>query len=333
MTQFISRAYNTFELNDARSIITKTSDSDRLSDEIKYYSSLPKQLSIFFPRVIESKCQYKDHRWTGNELKNSLSLEYYTYDDLGKLMVNGDFATNEASWYKSFYYLKNIFKEFFVNSFVNNEKHTSSMYLEKTSCEYEKLIKGNSFFNKLANYDQITINNQSYLNFHKIWPKITPFLKKHFTHPFKVIHGDLCFSNILYGQNTNGDVVLKLIDPRGSFGERGYIGDSCYDFAKLFHSFEGGYEYIIHDKFKLEQNDNNFKFQFINDNRDKIKQVFNHIFSDFNFYKQFYKHFKFLQGLIFIGMCARHYDSLDRQKIMYCTGIKILNECLEENNL
>ena len=52
-----------------------------------------------------------------------------------------------------------------------------------------------------------------------------------------------------------------------------------------------------------------------------------------NFYKQFYKHFKFLQGLIFIGMCARHYDSLDRQKIMYCTGIKILNECLEENNL
>ena len=47
MNQFISRAYNTFELNKTHSILTKTSDANRLNDEICYYRSLPKELSIF----------------------------------------------------------------------------------------------------------------------------------------------------------------------------------------------------------------------------------------------------------------------------------------------
>ena len=325
MTQFISRAYNTFKLNEARSIITKTSDSDRLNNEIRYYCSLPKELSIFFPRVVDSK---RRDRGT-----NSLSLEYYAYDDLGKLMVEENFKEHEASWYKVFHYLKDIFKHFFRDSFPNDFNHISSMYIEKTTNEYDNLRKSNIFFNKLFTVDKLNINGQTYSNFSKIWPSIIPFLTKRFKHPFRAIHGDLCFSNILHGQNANGDIVLKLIDPRGSFGKRGYAGDSCYDFAKLLHSFEGGYEYIIRDQFKLEERGNSFNFTFLNDNRAKIKEVFDRTFSDFEFFQEFRAHFKVLQGLIFIGMCARHYDSLDRQKIMYCTGVKILNECLEENNL
>jgi hypothetical protein len=40
------------------------------------------------------------------------------------------------------------------------------------------------------------------------------------------------------------------------------------------------------------------------------------------------KQIKILQGCIFIGMCARHYDSLTRQHAMYLTGIRLLNEAL-----
>ena len=325
MTQFISRAYNTFQLNEGRSVITKTSDSDRLSDEIRYYSSLPKELSIFFPRRIDSKPERGG--------KHSLSLEYYAYDDLGKLMVKGDFRKNEASWYKIFYYLKDIFKHFFRDSFENDRDDIANMYSQKTTNEYDKLRKGSRAFNRITNDNKLIINGHSYSNFSKIWPSIKPFLTKRFVHPFRFIHGDLCFSNILYGENGDGDIVLKLIDPRGSFGKPGHVGDSCYDFAKLLHSFEGGYEYIIHDDFHLHHENNNFEFNFTNDNRTKIKDIFHRVFGDFDFFQQFRKHFKVLEGLIFISMCARHYDSLDRQKIMYCTGIKILNECLEENNL
>jgi hypothetical protein len=40
------------------------------------------------------------------------------------------------------------------------------------------------------------------------------------------------------------------------------------------------------------------------------------------------KQIKILQGCIFIGMCARHYDSLERQHAMYLTGTRLLNEAL-----
>jgi hypothetical protein len=36
-----------------------------------------------------------------------------------------------------------------------------------------------------------------------------------------------------------------------------------------------------------------------------------------------------LEGTIFIGMCARHYDSSKRQIAMYLTGLKILNDIYE----
>ena len=37
------------------------------------------------------------------------------------------------------------------------------------------------------------------------------------------------------------DLILKMIDPRGMFGETKYYGDPYYDLAKLMHSCDGGY--------------------------------------------------------------------------------------------
>jgi hypothetical protein len=37
---------------------------------------------------------------------------------------------------------------------------------------------------------------------------------------------------------------------------------------------------------------------------------------------------KLVEGLIYVGMCARHYDSSERQLAMYLTGIKNLNQIL-----
>ena len=56
----------------------------------------------------------------------------------------------------------------------------------------------------------------------------------------------------MYGSNPiNKDIVLKFIDPRGSFGQTKYYGDPYYDLAKLMHSCDGGYEYFITDNFKI----------------------------------------------------------------------------------
>ena len=61
-------------------------------------------------------------------------------------------------------------------------------------------------------------------------------------------HGDLCFSNILYGKTGR---VLRLVDPRGASTEADLWTDTYYDVAKLSHSVQGDYDFINHDMFDI----------------------------------------------------------------------------------
>lgn len=59
-----------------------------------------------------------------------------------------------------------------------------------------------------------------------------------------VMHGDFCFSNILYSFRTDR---IRLIDPRGltDRGDFSLYGDCRYDLAKLMHSLCGEYDVIM----------------------------------------------------------------------------------------
>jgi hypothetical protein len=59
-----------------------------------------------------------------------------------------------------------------------------------------------------------------------------------------VMHGDFCFSNILYNSRVRR---IRVIDPRGfAFeGRHDVFGDTRYDLAKLGHSILGRYDHII----------------------------------------------------------------------------------------
>ena len=65
---------------------------------------------------------------------------------------------------------------------------------------------------------------------------------------FSIIHGDLCFANIMVDENYS---FIKVIDPRGKFGNFDVYGDFRYELAKLFHSVDGKYDFIIKDLFKI----------------------------------------------------------------------------------
>jgi hypothetical protein len=59
-----------------------------------------------------------------------------------------------------------------------------------------------------------------------------------------LMHGDFCFSNILYDFRANR---IKTIDPRGMTpsGDITIYGDISYDLAKLSHSILGMYDWIV----------------------------------------------------------------------------------------
>lgn len=76
---------------------------------------------------------------------------------------------------------------------------------------------------------------------------ITSLLDRLIPEAFHPIHGDPTFSNTMV------DKWLRcwFIDPRGSFGSPGIMGDRYYDFAKLYYSAVGNYDAFNRKKFKL----------------------------------------------------------------------------------
>jgi hypothetical protein len=71
-----------------------------------------------------------------------------------------------------------------------------------------------------------------------------------------VMHGDFCFSNILYDSRVQR---IRVIDPRGYVhaGEPSIAGDLRYDMAKLAHSVLGRYDQIIAGRYELDPPDGN----------------------------------------------------------------------------
>ena len=67
-----------------------------------------------------------------------------------------------------------------------------------------------------------------------------------------MMHGDFCFSNILYDFKSKS---VKVIDPRGidNDGNFSMYGDMRYDVAKLAHSIVGLYDLIIAGMFDYNE--------------------------------------------------------------------------------
>lgn len=309
--KFNTRAYNQITKL-SHGLIKKTSTSDRLLDEINYYQNIPVNLNILYPRLIDYSIESNNY---------NLFLEFYPYGTLSDLIVS-DTAKEWDLIFSNINQAVELMKTVQPDSEFNAEANARLMYIEKTFTEYQNFVKAYTD-KELFDSSTLVINNVPYKNFSSIWPiiekKISQLLQNYTP---SVIHGDMCFSNILYHHQTGP----RFIDMRGSFGQKGIYGDSTYDYAKLFHSVNGGYEYIINDKFIVEK---------INTGQYKAKLLFtiNKLLA-YNSFVSTFRHInlsliKLVEGLIYIGMCARHYDSTDRQLIMYLTGIRSLNEAIE----
>ncbi len=135
------------------------------------------------------------------------------------------------------------------------------------------------------------------------------------------MHGDLCFSNILYDSRSQR---IKVIDPRGinSLNEMTFYGDQKYDLAKLAHSVLGMYDFIIAGRYQIKRNNkNNEVIEFELDERLRnIQRLFvDRVFIDHVSVREIMP----LVVLLFLSMLPLHSDRADRQKAMLLNAIRI----------
>lgn len=309
-----SRSFNSLTLNEADSSITKRSTNiGKFIDEINYIRLLPQKLQLYFPRIIG------ETRVT--ETFAEATMEYYSYPNLGEYLLYK--YLDEYSWDRIFSKFESILKEFQRNKFSIGKNAYRDFYLTKNYNRLDELNKDVVFAELMAKTD-LQINGLKCLNIEALKPLIKQKIESLYDeNDFSIMHGDLCFNNILYDFRGN---ILRLLDPRGSFGEQcvGIFGDIKYDLAKLAHSSRFHYDYIVNDLFVIEEKgDGMYEYSFsLRDNNDYIISLTDKLIVDLGYVP---KNIYFIVGLLFISMTPLHSDNKKRQLIMFLHGLFILN--------
>jgi dTDP-glucose pyrophosphorylase len=307
-----SRYFNSLAIDPLRGTITKTSEkSDKLTDELNWYKALPDNLKMFCPRLEEVE----------HAGQVTITQEYYGYPNLAELYVFGDLAL--TVWKNALKRLMDIQSLFRKERGDVRAEDVWEMYHIKTVQRLKELSEQPGWAERLG-HNTLVINGKSYKNYGQLKVTIESILKNLRESCLgSIIHGDYCFSNILYDLNTQ---VVRLIDPRGSFGNQKLFGDPRYDIAKLRHSIAGRYDFIIADLFKVEERNNEYVFEVVEPELySSLVLFFDQLIQEHGYSPN---EIRLIEGLLFVSMVPLHQDNPYRQMAMYLTGIQILNNVI-----
>lgn len=277
------RAFNSIAVIEG--VLWKTGFPEKkIRAEANWYENIPYQLRVYTPQYVGLKLLEKKV-WYG--------IEYLPFIPLNELFVHGKLSN--SFWLDKFNSLIRILDKFRTQSPYNLDVQgfCDSIYVQKTFSRISK-IKAN----------QHTFSIYESEGLHKITLECLDKISGMQTIP-SILHGDFCFSNILYSGRGN---QFKLIDPRGidENGKFSITGDQKYDLAKLLHSIIGLYDYIIAGEYTIE----NGKIQFNTNNQIKNlqKEIIRFKYQNFSMQDLIP-----LVILLFVTMIPLHEDRPDRQ--------------------
>jgi hypothetical protein len=319
-----TRFFNNITIDKGKPILVKRSDNpETLINEINWYLEIPVSLKCYIPQILDYSLEPNDV---------FVSMEYYGYPSLSDVFIYGHQRLD--SWNRIFHAILVFLNEVQQYIFEDKEQRINSnlqeMYVDKT-LERIALLKDDELFAHYFDKEMI-INSENYFpinHYLDLIPELFQLLIMEDKHTMQIIHGDLCLANILF-DNRSGNI--KVLDPRGSFGDYTIHGDQCYDLAKLSHSFNGRYEMIISNYFRQSSVGNKINYTiFWNTYNQQVTDMFNKILVK-NFPHQI-NAVHFIEALLFLSMVPLHRDFRGRQKVMLAMGIEKLHRIILDNNI
>ena len=312
------RAFNSLKIQDG--VVWKSGSPPRkIEAEGNWFEQLPIGLKRFTPQLIQVS-------------KTAEGLPFYETEYLPILPLNEIFVhgRNPVSFWEKLlgliaFYMGESRKFFPLNDAELKAKiHQDSiaLYADKTYERLETYAKQQGIdLDKPTRYNGV--NLPSLRQIAQICVEKTLALPE----VPAVVHGDLCFSNIMYDSRSNN---IKVIDPRGLNiqQELTIYGNQSYDLAKLCHSFIGLYDFIIADSFKLEKN-----------NEIGVKLVFN-LDKRFKDIQESFMRVNLIPSisnkeiiaptiLLFLSMIPLHFDKPHRQEAMLANALRLYVDWLK----
>ncbi len=237
---------------------------------------------------------------TNFSIKNSSAS--YDIEYINKAPLSDIFVFGNISEKREMHILNNL------HIFLNELHSTPQFNFENNISE--NFICNKLNFRKSEILDFVIQNNYDLLLFENMINQNLEFFQN-YSLVNGVIHGDFCFSNIIYDSSSDCPIIY---DPRGFTDENvgfSMYGPINYDVYKLAHSYVTGYDNIIANHRTNEY--------FNKENLKKRLVLFNKIFK--------INESELLNGLInlFLSMIPLHKDNTERQ-IKFLNMSKLLYE-------
>ena len=297
--------------------IKKTSnDFNKIESEYNWFKQLPDSLSLFTPKVWgfnddKGKASYKiefigaptlQEKWVFGTLP-----DFVYYGIINQLFV----FIEKASEIRFDDYNAEVTDNLLKELYITKTKKRVGVFSEQLDFKMS---------------EPVLINGKKYPPLDEFVSTVISLLEKELVNntELTLMHGDLCFSNILSDTRSN---IIKLIDPRGGLdngfnSENKIIGDYKYDIAKLGHSLIGNYDYIVTGFYSLEINDalQSYNFSLQHPPRESLKIYFYNKLGKMNVSKEFIN--ASIVNL-FISMLPLHNEDSDRQIALLLNAYKI----------
>lgn len=292
------------------SVRKSSKDKSKMAAESNWLMSLPSKMKHYAPTV-----------WDSGEEDGEgyYEIEYYYLSSLANLFV---FSKNKP------YVWEEIIDACveYLNDEASIKAENAEFYASQNDLLYStKTIKR---LKEYARHTGISLDTPWRLNgidtpsLMDIIADVEPYICKHDARFATLMHGDPCFSNILYDFRSK---TIKVIDPRGRDvdGNMSIYGDFRYDVGKMAHSIIGLYDFIIGGMFEyVETAPYNISIHFeITDELLHIQRYFsNQTFGGYTLDEL--STYPILIHL-FLSMLPYHNDYPERQQAMLANALRL----------
>lgn len=310
------RSFNELSVSDG--VLYKSGSlQDKIDAESRWFRCVPPLIKKYTPNLLDS----------GQSVDGRIyyTLEFLPHLPLNELFVHG---RNPISFWAQ---QLRLLKQYFLDARLSYQpmscqetaihKDAVSLYQQKTHARLKSYCEKSG----VSLYEPVTERDGKPMSLEDIAQDCIHLVSKLPVIP-AVLHGDFCFSNILFDSRSRR---IKVIDPRGMNFEGSFsvYGDQKYDLAKLAHSVIGLYDFIIAGHYTITQDHHGREIiQFETD--DRISAV-----------QKMFLRTPFVDGLtnkdimplvvlLFLSMLPLHEDHPNRQRAMLLNAIRIYKKFL-----
>ena len=312
---FDARFFNTLNGTDY-TVVKKSTDKKKIKMEYTFYHLLPEEMRSWF---------VLPYHYSEGEDGASYTMERYHMADMAIRWTHNAIPAAKIAAFleKAMIFINQRNKK--TADREQSAQTRNTLYLDKVQdriallkdCKEFPLIEG--YIKQGTAYEGI---DEVFARYKRLYANAQNKIR-HLNY-LCIGHGDFCFSNILYDDDTR---IMRLIDPKGALTEADLWTDPYYDIAKLSHSICGLYDYIISGQYNIELNQSmQFELDIPFDNVEYKKLFYSNLERN-GFHCGLTRLY---EASLFLSMLPLHIDHPHKVLAFLLIALKIMNEVESE---